>query len=217
MAESTIKREPMAVPQKEYGRREFLKKAGKTAAVVGAYGSLGVLGGAVGLTAGQGVGEMVSAQTKEKLGEVEFKAKEMVVGDIKITKEANPRGQTILGPNLVGWNIIEKLNGTNIKNVSELKIRNSLILEGESPDGPEKGRWIPVVATMNQLGISWDELVYFSLSGETEKAGVVVPDRNAGAKFQPIKNRDEKGFSLQDGSTISRDQTGKVIIPQTSK
>lgn len=197
------RQEDMALPLRKYKRRVLISKLGKlakgaaaAAPVAVATGLAGTAAWAVAKTIIEGYGV---ARTQEEYKDlIDNKAKEAISGETKLTKLTEFRTQTVIPdanslPNTVPWEIIEKLNGKDIKPYSEFGILNAPLIK-------RLNNWVPIVATINELGIVRKQILYGRVGSATE-TGAIVPNREAGARFVPI-------------SQVPKDKIGVIITLQ---
>ncbi len=208
----------MAEPREGFTRRELFRKAKKAApvalAVTAAAGLSVAAVYSVANTGGRVVGELVAQHSRELYSDLQAKSKEMLAGDLIISKDAMPRNQTAIGPNLVDRKMIKKINGKEVDATGDFKLTNIFLAEGGEPEGrPGRGNWYPVLATMDNLFSTWDEVIYFPTGGQAEQDGI-KPDRDHGARFYPIKTREKDAIILDNGSKdglrIPKDKIGLV-------
>ncbi len=229
MAENTIdSKKPIYNPQydvpKKPGfkitRRGFLKGAA-------AVGITGAVAASIPLSieVGKTQGELQSAYNRKTFESLTDKAEAFITGPINITKESRLRTGPGITPdgimsNASDWNDVEKINGVQVKTTDKFRLENAPIVEGDNPDGPGKGSWVPVLITKRSLGTLGepsDSIYYLSLSGTTEQAGVIAMDRDNGARFKKVEKRDGDNILFNDGTKISRKDLNKVITESTIK
>lgn len=223
MSETTL---PMAERRDKYNRREFLRKAKKAGTVALAAGTatglVGAAGYGVGTVVGKVIGESVTHNSREVYTELQSKAKEMLVGDLVVSSNAEARNQTLIGPNLVDRKTIKKINGIEIDATKDFKITNTFLAEGGEPEGRfGKGDWYPALATMQNPFATWEEVIYFPTGSQAEQNGI-KPDRDHGARFFLIKTREKDAIILENGSKdglrIPKENIGLVSpLPKTTK
>lgn len=209
-----ISERPMAIPRREYTRGQFLKGLGAVGAVTAAAGLTTAAGYGIGQVGGKVIGEIVTQQSREKYSQIQAQAKEWLAGDLIVKSEAIARNQTAIGQNLVDRGMIKKINGKEVDATGGIKLTNVPLTEGGEPEGRfGKGNWYPLLATMSNPFSTWEEVIYFPTGGQAEQNGI-VPDRDHGARFYPVRSRERDAIILENGTKeglrIPKDKIGLV-------
>lgn len=153
-------------------------------------------------------------RTREEYSDLlDNKAKRLITGETDIASEVRFRTKTSIPEganvesNIVKRSMIKKINGVEVMPNDAFKISNAPLLDRNN------GQWMFVIATLDDLGVIRDQVLYASVGYETEAAKVIVPNRDAGARFYEITEHNDREIILRGHDPVPKNEVGKVTLP----